>query len=218
METSLNIVNSRINQSNIGVDNIHCNMPQLNLKVKLLVPSAKAPKRALPLDNGMDIYLSNLNEFIPGEDQQFSFETHTTGCKPVYDEQGKIIGIDIMPGGMAKLPLGFAASFNPFYGAFIFDKSGVGAKGIKYLGGVVESEYRKNYWVMLANIKTADEFYPMLTNRIQKKDYKDNTVRFLHGQKLAQIVYLPVCREEAKIVSELDETERKSGFGSTGEF
>lgn len=205
--TSLNIVDSKINQSNINGNNFIFGVPPLNLKVKLLTPSAKAPKRALPLDNGMDVFLSDLNEFIPGEDQQFSFETHTTGCKPVYDEQGRVIGIDILPGGMAKLPLGFAASFNPFYGAFVFDKSGVGSQGIKYLGGVVEATYRKNYWVMLANIKT----HPSLAQEI-------TPVRFLHGQKLAQIVYLPIIREEAKIVEELDKTERQSGFGSTGNF
>lgn len=206
--TSLHIENSDNNQL----------FPQFEFKIKPLTKTAKTPQKALENDNGYDLFLSSLTDKVEGEDEQFSFETHTTGCSPVYDEQGKVVGIDIRPGGMAKLPLGFAAAFNPAWGGFVFDKSGVGSKGIKYLGGVIEGNFRGHWMVMLANIKTADEFCPNLINRIPK-DYKDNTVRFLHGQKIAQVCFLLLARPTVRIVEELDETERsKAGWGSTGSF
>lgn len=200
--TSLYIQNSEIGHFNLEGDNVIYSVPPVDFKVKLLVPSAKAPKRALPLDNGMDLFLMDLHDHIPDEEEQFHFDTHTKNCVPFCDEQGKVIGIEIYRNGMAKLPLGIATSFNPYWGAFVFDKSGVGSKGIKYLGGVIESNYRGPWWVMLANIGG---------------DY-DEPVKFQFGQKIAQVCFLPVGRDEAKIVSDLDETERKSGFGSTGEF
>lgn len=200
--TSLNIVDSEINQSNINGNNFNFGVPPVDLKVKLLVPSAKAPKRALPLDNGMDLFLIDFHEQIPNAPEQFHFDTHTKGSAPLYDEQRKVIGIEIFRGGMAKLPLGIATSFNPYWGAFVFDKSGVGSKGMKYLGGVIEATYRDAWWVMLANIGG---------------DYHE-PVRFLFGQKIAQVCFLPVGRDEATIVEELDKTERVGGFGSTGAF
>lgn len=186
-------------------------------KIKPLTKTAKAPQKALEYDNGYDLFLCSLRDFIEGSDEQFSFEAHTTGCAPVYNEQGDIIGIDIYPGGMAKLPLGFASAFDPAWGGFVFDKSGVGSKGIKYLGGVIEGTYRGQWMVMLANIKTSQEFKHVEPDR-DDLYYKDNTVRFLVGQKIAQVCFLLLARPTVTIVEELDKTERVGGFGTTGEF
>ena len=187
------------------------------LEVKLLTETAKAPKKALEFDNGYDLFLCSMTDFIEDSDEQFDWHKHTTGCSQVKDEQGNLIGIDIHPGGFAKLPIGIATAFNTDYGAFVFDKSGVGNKGIKYLGGVIEATYRKSWWVMLSNIKTANEFSPINFMRLRKL-YVDNTVRFLVGQKIAQVCFLPIGRPQVVIVDELDKTERESGFGSTGDF
>lgn len=179
-------------------------------KIKPLTKTAKAPQKALEYDNGYDLFLCSLTDHIKEEDEQFSFETHTTGCAPVYNEQGNIIGIDIYPGGMAKLPLGFAAAFDPAWGGFVFDKSGVGSKGIKYLGGVIEGTYRGHWMVMLANIKNYKSG-PIPVELIKP-------VRFLVGQKIAQVCFLLLARPTVTIVEELDKTERVGGFGTTGEF
>lgn len=85
------------------------------------------------------------------------------------------------------------------YVAFIKDKSGISSKfGITHLAGVIEYTYRGEYKIALLN--TSKEDY------IIKK-----------GDKIAQIVILPVATAEIKEVSELSDTSRGTGgFGSTG--
>lgn len=171
--------------------------PKFTLRVKKLHPSAKLPVRALNLDNGYDLFLSGLDEVDPKDLQ---------GAHVIW-EDGKRVGVAIRPGGFAKLPLGISTAFDPSYGGFIFDKSSVGNNGLKYLGGVIEGTYRGPWAVMLANIKT----YSAIVGT-----YPRNTIELRVGQKICQVVFLPLIRPEVVEVDELDETERKGGFGSTG--
>ena len=85
------------------------------------------------------------------------------------------------------------------YVSFIKDKSGIAyKKGITTMAGVIEYTYRGEYKVLLFN--TSDEVYTI------KK-----------GEKIAQLVILPVTTAEIEEVSELSDTPRGEGsFGSTG--
>ncbi len=85
------------------------------------------------------------------------------------------------------------------YVAFIKDKSGVAyKKGMIHMAGVIEYTYRGEYKVLLFN--TSKELFEI------KK-----------GDKIAQLVILPIATAEIKIAEELSETKRgEGGFGSTG--
>lgn len=103
----------------------------------------------------------------------------------------------LVPTGIAiKLP-------SEDYGAFLFARSGLASKkGITLANcvGVVDSDYTGEIKVALINL--SNEEYT-LTN----------------GERIAQMVILPVNQAKFTIVDELDETERGSGgFGSTGAF
>ena len=103
----------------------------------------------------------------------------------------------LIPTGIAiKLP-------SADYGAFLFARSGLASKkGITLANcvGVVDSDYTGEIKVALINL--SNEEYT-LTN----------------GERIAQMVILPVSQAKFTVTDELDETERGSGgFGSTGAF
>lgn len=80
----------------------------------------------------------------------------------------------------------------------ICDRSSMGSKGIKVMGGVCDSSYRGDVTVCLTN----------LTN--QPYEIKS-------GDKIAQILFLPVLNPMIQEIDNLEETERGSkGFGSSG--
>ena len=85
--------------------------------------------------------------------------------------------------------------------ALVWDKSGLALKnGIKTMAGVIDSGYRGEIGVVLANLSGQDY-------KIEK------------GQKIAQMLIQKVERMEIKEVKELSETKRSGGgFGSTGLF
>ncbi len=109
--------------------------------------------------------------------------------------------ITIAPGERKVLMTGFALEFPVGYGAFVMDKSGVSTKlGLKNFGGVFDAGYRGEYNVGLFNM--GDE-----PQTIQK------------GQKIGQLVILPIMHANLTEVEELGESERGvAGFGSTGSF
>ena len=80
----------------------------------------------------------------------------------------------------------------------IFGKSGLSAKGLHLMGGVIDSGYRGEWKVIIANLG--------------KKDYK-----FLSGDKVAQGILLPARQAKIIEVKKLKDSDRgKNGFGSTG--
>ena len=94
--------------------------------------------------------------------------------------------------------LGFAMEIPEGYVGLIMDRSGMGAKGIKVLGGVIDHAFRGEWGVILVN--TSD---------------REHLVK--PGDKIAQVLIMPVASAEIEEASELSETKRgEGGFGSTG--
>jgi dUTP pyrophosphatase len=99
---------------------------------------------------------------------------------------------------MRTFYLGFALEFPEGYGAFVMDKGGRAQAGLKTLGGVFDAGYRGEYNVQLVNL--GSESYTVEP-----------------GDKIAQLVLLPVAHAELEEVDELSDTVRGEGrFGSTG--
>ena len=110
--------------------------------------------------------------------------------------------ITIQPRERVKVPTGFAIALpGPEYAAFIFARSGLGNNyGVTLPNcvGVVDSDYRGELMVHLTCIK-------------------DETYTVQPGERIAQMVILPVSMAEPVQVEELEESTRGTGgFGSTG--
>ncbi|MCK9351473.1 MAG: dUTP diphosphatase [Candidatus Paceibacterota bacterium] len=106
---------------------------------------------------------------------------------------------DLKAGERHIFDLGFALEFPVGYGAFVKDKSSLPKNGgIHVLAGVYDAGYRGEYNVHLINLG--------------KKKY-----RIEKGDKVAQLVIVPVAIPKIKEVKELGKTARGEGrFGSTG--
>ena len=104
--------------------------------------------------------------------------------------------------GRAVIPTGIAIALpSPDYVALVFARSGLGIKhGVAPANcvGVIDSDYRGEILVGLQNSGDADF-----------------TVQ--PGDRIAQLMVVPVIQAQIEMADELDETQRGSGgFGSTG--
>ena len=103
----------------------------------------------------------------------------------------------LLPTVHSFVPLGFAAEFDPGYGAFIFDRSGMGAKGVTRFAGVIDPDYRGEWKVILFNS----------TNE---------TLYYTTEKAIAQVVFLKVELPTWEEVQELSPSLRDTkGWGST---
>ena len=110
--------------------------------------------------------------------------------------------ITLKCGETAVIPTGIAIALpSENYGAFVFVRSGLAVKhGIGLLNsvGVIDSDYRGE--IMVGVINQIEEEYTIQP-----------------GERIAQLVVMPVSVMPAAEVDNLDETDRGSGgFGSTG--
>ena len=105
----------------------------------------------------------------------------------------------IMPGSQSTIGTGLRIAVPEGYAGFVWDKSGLAAKSrLKTMGGVLDSNYRGELKVILANLGHAP--------------YQVRT-----GEKIAQLVVKPVALFPVVEEKIEDETERGGGgFGSTG--
>ncbi len=101
--------------------------------------------------------------------------------------------VTLAPGGLAMIPSGIAVSLpGSGYAAFVFARSGLGVKhGISLSNGVgvIDSDYRGEICVGLCNLGTQPyEIQP--------------------GERIAQLVVMPVCPLPVQETAELDQTQR----------
>ncbi|MBI3306017.1 dUTP diphosphatase [Candidatus Nomurabacteria bacterium] len=124
---------------------------------------------------------------------------------PKYHHQGDV-GMDlytietvtVKPGEHYRFWHGFALEFPEGYGALIMDKGSISKAGLKTMGGVFDAGYRGEYNTHLVNLS-------------------DKSYTFEEGDKVAQLVILPVTIAELEEVDKLSESARGEGkFGSTG--
>ncbi len=106
----------------------------------------------------------------------------------------------IQPGEAKPIPTGIQMAIPEGYVGLIWDKSGISLCGVHRLAGVVDSGYRGEVRVVMANL--AKEPY------VIKK-----------GMKIAQMLIQPLETVAIVEAEELDKTSRgHGGFGSTGQF
>lgn len=110
--------------------------------------------------------------------------------------------VTLAPGQRTLIPTGIAIALpDAGHVALVFARSGLGIKkGICLSNGVgvIDSDYRGQIGVGLVNL--SDEDYTVQP-----------------GDRIAQLMVVPVVQPTLSFVDDLDETERgQGGFGSTG--
>lgn len=110
--------------------------------------------------------------------------------------------LTVPPGGRVSVPTGIAIGLpSPETVGLVFARSGLAVKHGLALSngvGVIDSDYTGEIRVGLVNL--SDEAYTIQP-----------------GERIAQLVIMPVCLPRMELTDSLKETERGSGgFGSTG--
>lgn len=104
---------------------------------------------------------------------------------------------EIAPYNMAIVDTGVHVALPEGTSGFIKSKSGLMRRGIT-VDGLIDEGYRGSIHVVMFN-HTGERKY------------------FVAGEKIAQLVIVPVRYEPVVVMEELDETDRgENGFGSTG--
>ena len=104
----------------------------------------------------------------------------------------------LKPGEGKIFKTGLAMAIEPGFVGLVWDRSSMGKKGIKTLGGVIDSGYRGEVGVILWN----------LASEIQEIKV---------GERIAQLLIQPIATPQTLAVSSLSETDRNvGGFGSSG--
>jgi dUTP pyrophosphatase len=113
------------------------------------------------------------------------------------DEDGR--GVTISPGETKLVPLGIRVAVPHGYYGQIQDRSSIASKqSVHTVAGVIDSDYRGPVFVAMHNSST--------------KPWTATP-----GDRVAQLVVLPVLQVEVETCTTLDDTVRgDGGFGSTG--
>ncbi len=105
---------------------------------------------------------------------------------------------ELKPGETKAVGTGIALEIPEGKGWFIWDRSGLGSKGIHRFAGLLDSDYRGECKIVLHN-------------------HTDQPFRIEKGMRIAQAVIQNYYKAEFKEIGELSETKRgEGGFGSTG--
>jgi dUTP pyrophosphatase len=140
-----------------------------------------------------------MSNIVVGIKNQFPPQYATpgsAGCDLIASEE-----VTLAPGKWSAVNTGLYLEIPIGYVAQVCPRSGLALKhGVSVLNapGIIDSDYRGEVKVILVN---------------------HNSLRYTvkKGDRIAQLVFMPVVHAELKFISQLSETERgSSGFGSTG--
>ena len=104
--------------------------------------------------------------------------------------------LDPAAGKVAKT--GIAIALPKGHVGLVVDRSSLAKRGLKTAGGVIDAGYRGEIHILLWNIS-------------------NEPIQLRSGERIAQLLILPIATPAVQEVSVLDETHRGlNGFGSTG--
>lgn len=168
-----------------------------DINYKALSTEAKKPHKDRLGDAGYDLYALD-NVVVPSIPKVVAtyilgLVSNLTGAfkkKSFETEPPTLIATKIRTGIGMEIPEG--------HFGMICDRSGMGSKLLKVLGGIIDSTYTGDITVALMNLSFSD--------------YQVNK-----GDKVAQLIIIPYKNVNMNKVNELAETDRGSkGFGSSG--
>lgn len=174
-------------------DILYHERPDFNLlKYQKLDGRAKAPTKVYDTDAGYDLYAIEdvVVPSIPSVICKFVMDTMASVFYKKEKKEVEFFGSKIKTGIAFEIPKGYVG--------LIWDRSSMGSKLLKVLGGVIDSSYRGDITVVLMNLS-----------------FKDYTVRA--GDKVAQILIQEIKNYPLVLCSELEHSSRQeNGFGSSG--
>ncbi len=149
----------------------------------------------------MQIKIKKLREWaqlpVLGSDGAAAFDVRYCAEEPGYDETD----IVIRPGMIVKVGTGLSFELPPNLALLVLPRSGLASKQrIRPANtpGLLDSDYRGELFIALEN-NGVSEF------------------RIGDGQRIAQILFVPIVRPAFEVVDELTPTVRgEGGFGHTG--
>lgn len=104
----------------------------------------------------------------------------------------------IRPGEVAEIKLGIKTEFEEGYVAQVDDRGSVGKAGVTHLAGVIDSDYRGEWIVLMCNVGGTPFHYSP-------------------AKAIAQVLFVKVEAPEVEEVEELESSDRGSGrMGSSG--
>ena len=165
----------------------------IDCPTQLIHPEAQPPVQSKDLAAGHDIRCvggcEGINEELWDEVQRAEWAA--------FGERGYV---DLRPGDGFLFRTGFAQAIDDDYCCLLWDRSGMGGvKMIHRCAGVIDPDYRGEWFVRLVNLSTE-------THRVNV------------GDKIIQGVYQERVVANCPIVDSLDDTDRgEGGFGSTDE-
>lgn len=104
----------------------------------------------------------------------------------------------ILPGEVKMIPTGLSFEIPSGYHMQLWDRSGIAKQGVHHLSGIIDSDYRGEVKALLYNASS-------VAFQIEK------------GDRIIQVLILPIVQGTFETVGELSTTERgEGGFHSTG--
>lgn len=104
----------------------------------------------------------------------------------------------LAPGEGKIFKTGLATAIEPGFVGLVWDRSSMGKRGIKTLGGVIDSGYRGEIGVILWNVSPAPQ-------------------EIKSGERIAQLLIQAVSTPQTEEVKDLSTSDRSAGgFGSSG--
>lgn len=172
----------------------------MKLHVKKLHPDAIIPTKTNPTDAGIDLYALEDVSILPGE----TVKVRT--------------GISLQLQDIPREKL---------YVNLLWDRSGLGSKGIHRLAGVVDFNYIGEIIVCLTNLNILPVLRDFYNNCLYSFQFGKNVKpsnfidRYVYqikkGDRIAQVLVQEIVPVTIEEVSELTATERgANGFGSSG--
>jgi dUTP pyrophosphatase len=112
------------------------------------------------------------------------------------------VDVEIQPGDRAMVPTGLAVAIPDGYAGLVLPRSGLASKyGLTLANtpGLIDSGYRGEIVCAVVNLDN------------------ERSVRIQRGDRIAQLVIVPVAAVEPLLVDELPHSDRgQGGFGSSG--
>lgn len=143
--------------------------------------------------SSLDIKLKLLDEGLPIPVYAYDGDA---GC-----DLHSRIDTRLEPGQWALVPTGIALAIPRGYAGFVQPRSGLALRhGLTLLNtpGLIDSKYRGEVGVIMVNFNPVE------------------AVNIKRGDRIAQLVLVPVAQGDFRLVTELDDTERGAqGFGSS---
>lgn len=172
------------------------------MKVQVInLSENKLPQYETPLSAGMDVR-ADFSRVTP-ENTIKAFGD----CEILFkSEVNKVTMLRLDPGARALIPTGIFMALPDLYEDFVMEcqvrpRSGLALKkGLTVLNtpGTIDADYRNEVGIVLIN-------------------QGHEAVYIEDGERIAQLVFATAAKVEWEEVARLDETDRKGGFGHTGE-